>query len=1200
MIDENFQNLFKKKLKKDNSFLNFLKNTEEAGQRYRPVTVDEIKNYEYELEDQSLNISKLANDPALLVTEKSEIENLSTLTKNNKSNSLEIEKKRIDDFNFLNERLDDYEFQSIMKNSISDKKRDKRNTINSIETNNTNIIKQIRKLDLFTRHKGSIDSFCQLNNIINSNSSRNRDEFNSIPANNNNIFLSKDRFGKFNTNVVITNNINRNKALYSRDNLILIKYDNDIISKLDFRQLTENKISKKRAYSIRKNDVKYAYIELNKIFISKNSNDKVYVSSNTINKPKVGTTSKEVEKKNFRKSLLENNNTLDIIKGKEKEHYQNYRKYMKYLNFIISRDFKIKDDFCADDFLFDVMGKTENVNSQIKKVIELDPIKIFNKKSENFKMNSYIKYFQTPILQDDLVEIKNNLKHLPINVLSDMDYRTKNFRYLNVKDKSYKNQLTRVITVNGNPNLKISTKKNVDRFYKARSEISDVSTLHKSYSMISNSSSGFVRKNILKEIQINKEKNMLRAFKDYLSLTTELKIKQFFDKDKYQKITDNDKNNNIARIKIDININKEDIKNKIEKIRNFDLETNMVKYKEWSGHQVMNWQEDCQRYHEWNHLISQMEKVHIVLWGNNSIIELILKRIRYFFFKLSTNSYFEFFILFIVIFNIMTMLLSGNLLTMEEQKIIKNLNLTFNIIFIFEFLCKFIGLGPIIYFSDAFTWLDLLIIGLAILDLTNLNVDDIEITNQNNKKLASQFAFFKIFRIFRVLRIAKILRRIKSFRKILVGIKESLSNVAYNSLILLIFLIIFQLLGMSFLSQDKNYQSFFASFYITYQLLTVENWNTVLFNLSSFNRLSVLYLVALIFIGNYILFNLFISILLNSFDSMADITEEESEILEKLPEEFFKYAIIEKTIKNINKNNSEYKPSNMVDIKEENSNYNSSEEENLEENSKSVKSSFSQIFGIKKFLKKRSSINNIFKNNECEYSLYIFGQTSKIRLFCKNIVCWRKFETFILIMILLSTLRLIIDTFVDGARVSIIFDMVDIFFTFVFLIEMIFKIIAFGFIFNEGTYLKDNWNRIDFVIVIVSLIDLQNLISKYTGNISSSSLNFLKVLRLLRTLRPLRFISHNVQLKIIITALLDSIGPIANVLIIVFIILLIFSIVGMMLFYEMYHTCYLQKNYPPFVPVLNFTDYLDFQNPDDYNNFEKISGKVISFKNIKC
>ena len=160
---------------------------------------------------------------------------------------------------------------------------------------------------------------------------------------------------------------------------------------------------------------------------------------------------------------------------------------------------------------------------------------------------------------------------------------------------------------------------------------------------------------------------------------------------------------------------------------------------------------------------------------------------------------------------------------------------------------------------------------------------------------------------------------------------------------------------------------------------------------------------------------------------------------------------------------------------------------------------------------------------------------------------------------------------------------------------MVLKTIAFGFVLGEGSYLKDNWNRIDFVIVVVSIIDLQNLISKYTGKTTSSSLNFLKVLRLLRTLRPLRFISHNVQLKIIITALLDSIGPIANVLIIVIIILIIFSIIGMNLFYELYHTCYIRNSITPFAPVLNFTDYLNFTNPQDYNKIISLQ-EVVKFK----
>ena len=58
---------------------------------------------------------------------------------------------------------------------------------------------------------------------------------------------------------------------------------------------------------------------------------------------------------------------------------------------------------------------------------------------------------------------------------------------------------------------------------------------------------------------------------------------------------------------------------------------------------------------------------------------------------------------------------------------------------------------------------------------------------------------------------------------------------------------------------------------------------------------------------------------------------------------------------------------------------------------------------------------------------------------------------------------------------------------------------------------------------------------------------YVKILRLMRTLRPLRFISHNVNMKVVVTALLSSTGAITNVLIVVFLIYLMFAILGMSL-----------------------------------------------------
>ena len=68
----------------------------------------------------------------------------------------------------------------------------------------------------------------------------------------------------------------------------------------------------------------------------------------------------------------------------------------------------------------------------------------------------------------------------------------------------------------------------------------------------------------------------------------------------------------------------------------------------------------------------------------------------------------------------------------------------------------------------------------------------------------------------------------------------------------------------------------------------------------------------------------------------------------------------------------------------------------------------------------------------------------------------------------------------------------------------------------------------------------------------------------------------------------DSIVPIANVLVIVVVILLVFSIVGMNLFYDLYQNCYIidPSGVTPFIYVQNFTDYT-------FTNLEQAINTVI-------
>ena len=84
----------------------------------------------------------------------------------------------------------------------------------------------------------------------------------------------------------------------------------------------------------------------------------------------------------------------------------------------------------------------------------------------------------------------------------------------------------------------------------------------------------------------------------------------------------------------------------------------------------------------------------------------------------------------------------------------------------------------------------------------------------------------------------------------------------------------------------------------------------------------------------------------------------------------------------------------------------------------------------------------------------------------------------------------------------------------------------------------DNWNKLDFFIVLSTVIDMI---------LSSGGMRAMRNLRLIKILRPLRFISRNENLQILVKALLSSAGAITNVAMVIFVIYTMFAILGMSL-----------------------------------------------------
>jgi len=167
------------------------------------------------------------------------------------------------------------------------------------------------------------------------------------------------------------------------------------------------------------------------------------------------------------------------------------------------------------------------------------------------------------------------------------------------------------------------------------------------------------------------------------------------------------------------------------------------------------------------------------------------------------------------------------------------------------------------------------------------------------------------------------------------------------------------------------------------------------------------------------------------------------------------------------------------------------------------------------------------------------------------------FENFVLILIIISSITLIADNplYKKDEPLMEALEFVDNVITFLFICEAFIKIIAKGLLFNNmehiEPYLRNNWNVLDAIVVLGSIINLGFMIL----GVNMDSLSALKALRALRGLRPLRMISRNEGMRLVVNALLASLPSMKNVLLVSGLFILIFTIIGVNLFKGTFNNC---------------------------------------------
>ncbi|XP_071106235.1 voltage-dependent T-type calcium channel subunit alpha-1G-like isoform X3 [Haliotis cracherodii] len=308
---------------------------------------------------------------------------------------------------------------------------------------------------------------------------------------------------------------------------------------------------------------------------------------------------------------------------------------------------------------------------------------------------------------------------------------------------------------------------------------------------------------------------------------------------------------------------------------------------------------------------------------NLSCIAHCINKFTSFMVKIVESKFFQRGILGAILLNTLSMGVEYHKQPDELTLILEYSNVAFSILFGAEMLSKLLAYGLYGYISDGFNVFDGFIVILSIVELAQGGASGLS-----------------VLRTFRLLRILKLVRFLPALRRQLVVMLRTMDNVATFFALLLLFMFIFSILGMNlfggkFCEREDgssctcadlrsnnvtcfcdrvNFDSTLWSLVTVFQVLTQEDWNTVLYNgMAKTSPWASLYFIALMTFGNYVLFNLLVAILVEGFSTEDD--EKKKEKVKEMEEQ----ELEEKEKQRLAENN------NIDDAQKEKEKLNSSE-----------------------------------------------------------------------------------------------------------------------------------------------------------------------------------------------------------------------------------------------------------------------------------
>ena len=499
--------------------------------------------------------------------------------------------------------------------------------------------------------------------------------------------------------------------------------------------------------------------------------------------------------------------------------------------------------------------------------------------------------------------------------------------------------------------------------------------------------------------------------------------------------------------------------------------------------------------------------------------------------------------------NTLVMAMERHPSTPELDALLADSNLAFTLLFTAEMALKLAVRGAWRYWSDPFDRFDGFVVVTGLVELVARSLYELD-------ALAVQE-----LRLFRLLRIFKLARQWRSLRVVLRSLLEAMASLQYLFMILVLTIFIFAVMGMQLfggklapsadapdlserlasLAARNLYDSFANAMVTVFVVISVEDWNDYwVVTHRAVGPWSAAYYILLLLIGNYLVLNLVVAVVIGGYVSAAEQQEKYNAQVAAAVK--IEAAARGKAVRRL-----------------------------------SVAGETSELLALSQ---PKTALDQLRQrlcgclDGRANHALYLFPPSHPIRRLARLIVTRPIVPgtgvTFTHLLVLTIAVTTACSVFVtcdvvedvDGASFQSLegverelfeqAERLDVLVLWLSLVEVLANAIAYGLYSTPNAYLHKGWNQLDFGLVLASAASVV-WEQMAAGGLSLMTLRSLRLLKLVAY--EIRLVAHVSGLRQVVNLLVVVMPRVVNVMLCYMTFLLVFGILGVQLFAGHYASC---------------------------------------------